>query len=86
MQIVNLSPEAILYLAEAATRADAQGRRLRVAFNPPTKDAPASLSYKVGEGMWSPPWYDTEDPYRDLSKARKETIANTVGDPSKAHH
>lgn len=58
MQIVNLSPEAILYLAEAATRADAEGRRLRVAFDGGT------FKYKVGEGAWSPPHYDQPDPYR----------------------
>lgn len=58
MQIINLSPDAIIYLAEAATRADAEGRRLRVAIDGD------GFKFKVGEGMWSPPFEDQPDPYR----------------------
>ncbi len=73
MQIINLSTDAILMIAEAATRANAEGRRFRLAFNPgydPKAEIPirpASVSYKVGEGMWSAPLYDQidDDPYRD---------------------
>lgn len=61
MQIVNLSPAAILYLAEAATRADAEGRKLRVNFG--QSNGINTLSYKVGEGAWSPPFYDQPDEY-----------------------
>ena len=62
MQIVNLSEYAILCLAEAATRADAEGKRLRVAVDGD------SFKFKVGEGMWSAPFYDQPDPYRDTAK------------------
>ena len=58
MQIVNLSPEAIIRLSEAASRADAEGRRFRVAIDGD------GFKYKVGEGAWSPPFYDQPDPYR----------------------
>lgn len=58
MQIIKLSPEAIVYLAEAATRADAEGKSLRVAVQGDT------FKYKVGEGMWSPPFHDQPDQYR----------------------
>ena len=53
MQIVELSSMDILALAEAVTRAEAQGRTFRVAIDDGT------FKYKVGEGMWSPPCYDT---------------------------
>lgn len=61
MQIVNLSTHDTLLLAEAATRAVAEGRRFRVATDGDT------FKYKVGEGSWTPPLYDQPDPYRDLS-------------------
>lgn len=59
MRIVKLSHDAVIYLAEAATRADAQGSYLRVAIDG------NSFKYKVGEGGWSPPFYDQPDPHRD---------------------
>lgn len=59
MQIVMLSKDAIIYLAEAATRADAEGKTLRVAVDGST------FKYKVGEGMWSVPFRDCHDPYRN---------------------
>lgn len=65
MQIVNLGPSAILCISEAASRADNEGRRFRLAFNDATNTAPASVAFKVGEGMWSAPFYDQPDPYRD---------------------
>ena len=58
MNIINLSTDAILHLAEAATRADAEGRRLRVCVEG------HAFKYKVGEGMWSPPFYSQPDPYQ----------------------
>ena len=74
MQIVNLSPAAILHIAEAASRADAEGKRFRLAFNRGYGDVqPASVSFKVGEGMWSAPFYDEPDPYRDLGAAQHES-------------
>ena len=47
-------------IAEAASRAESEGRRFRV-----NVDADGNLTYKVGEGMWSPPFESTPDPYRD---------------------
>ena len=63
MMIVNLSPAAILYIAEAATRADNEGKRLRLSFG--QSNGVNTVSYKVGEGGWSPPHYDHLDPYAD---------------------
>jgi hypothetical protein len=63
MQIVNLSEAAILFIAEAATRADNEGRRMRLSFG--QTNGVNSVAYKVGEGMWSAPFYDQPDPYRD---------------------
>lgn len=69
MNIVNLSEAATLHIAEAASRADAEGRRFRLSFAPAQEfsdgSGRASVSYKVGEGMWSAPFYDQPDPYRD---------------------
>lgn len=73
MQIVNLSSTAILYLAEAATRADNEGRKLRVNFA--QVGGVNTFSFKVGEGMWTAPFYDQPDEH--ASPVRK-----TVGSPS----
>lgn len=72
MNIVNLSTDAILYLAEAASRADLEGSRFRLSFgqgdlfyeNGVKIVRPSHVCYKVGEGMWSAPFYDQADPYR----------------------
>lgn len=63
MQIVNLSPKTILTLSEAASRADAEDRDLRLAFG--TEGGLTWVKFKVGGGMWSPPFYGMYDP--DLS-------------------
>lgn len=65
MNIVNLSTAAILHIAEAATRADANGQPFRLAFD---HDGNARcVKFKVGESVWSAPFYDEResDPYRD---------------------
>ena len=61
MPIVNLSASAIVQIAEAITRADAEGVRFRIAFS--QSGGVNNISYKVGEGAWSPPFYDQPDPY-----------------------
>lgn len=63
-QIVSLSAEAILFLAEAATRADAEEKRLRISIGT-TGGGATWLKFKVGEGMWTPAFFDDYDPYRD---------------------
>ncbi len=78
MQIVNLSREAIIRIAEASSRADAEGRKFRIAFNPENLATcePASICYKVGEGMWSAPFTDQPDEYRD--NGRQAGMTETV--------
>ena len=70
MRIVNLSPEAIHYLASASTAA-LNDRRLRLSFGADEKGN--YVCYKLGEGMWSAPMYDQPDPYRDLGAAQHES-------------
>lgn len=53
MQVVQLSTEAVIYLAEAASRANAEGKTFLVAIDGHT------FKYKVGQDMWSPPFYDS---------------------------
>lgn len=65
MNIVNLSQHAMLVLAEAVTRADVQGVKFRLAFEPQHGNTPASVCFKVGGGMWSAPFYDQLDEFRD---------------------
>lgn len=64
MQIVNLSEAAMAHIAEASSRAMAEGRRFRLSFG--VENHVTHVSYKVGEGMWSAPFYDdmANDPYR----------------------
>jgi hypothetical protein len=77
MQYVNLSPMAILELAEAATRADAQGKRLRIETGVDLRGP--FIKWKVGEGAWSPPFREAEvDPYRDATPAVTEANAPTL--------
>lgn len=49
MKVFKLSQAEVLTLAEAATRADAEGRTFKVAFTG------TGLVYKVGGGMWTAP-------------------------------
>lgn len=51
---------AILWLAEATTRADAEGKSIRLEID--DSQHGRFIKYKVGEGAWSPPFYA---PYSD---------------------
>jgi hypothetical protein len=57
---------ALDWLAEAVTRAQAEGRSLRInieqSIEPGTGELGYALKYKVGEGMWSPPMRSMHDP------------------------
>ena len=56
-------PEVIAFIAAVAETAVENGNRLRIDV-----DGLGALRIKRGEGMWSPPFYSTPDPYRDLSQ------------------
>lgn len=62
MEIVAIAPGSneMWSLAEAATRAGAEGRTLRLAFGT-SNDGMNWVKFKVGEGMWSPPLYSDHD-------------------------
>lgn len=49
MRIIQLTTMEIIELAEAATRADAEGKAFRLACDG------GGIKYKVGGGMWSAP-------------------------------
>ena len=66
MQIVNLSTAAILHIAEAVTRADLEGKKFRLSFG--RSNGVNTVSYKVGEGGWTPPFYDQPDEYADPAR------------------
>lgn len=53
------SPDFLAMFAEAVTRADMNGQSFRVDVTD------GVLKFKVGEGMWSPPFHSTPDAYRD---------------------
>lgn len=46
------NPDTITRMAEAVTRADAQGRKFSLFFN----DNHDTVIWKVGESMWTPPY------------------------------
>ena len=54
------------YLAEAITRAQAEGRSVRFEVSertaPGTGQKTPTISYKIGEGMWSAPTFSQPDP------------------------
>lgn len=80
MQIVNLSFAATLHIAEAASRAIAEGKSFRLSYH--NGDPRPSIAYKVGEGVWSAPFYDDResDPYRDAhTHAPQDTCPGYVG-------
>jgi hypothetical protein len=56
--IVRLTEEQCLRLAEAATRADRHGVTLRVATG--TSDAGSFIMWDVGNTGWTPPFYGEE--------------------------
>lgn len=49
----------LVTLAEAVTRADAEGKSFRIHVEN------GIMKYKVGGGSWSPPMRSTFDPFRD---------------------
>lgn len=55
-------PEVIAFIANVAQTAVETGTRLRLDV-----DGYGHLRVKRGEGVWSPPFYGTHDPYRDAS-------------------
>ena len=59
MEIVELDRNAALLLAEAATRAVAEGKTFRVSTGLYMHGE--ALKFKVGEGMWSPPFYSKDN-------------------------
>ena len=72
MPIVNLSTIAILRIAEAAARAHAEGKRFRLCFA--QSNGVNNVSYKVGEGAWSPPYYDQTDEYASPVRLYRDGI------------
>lgn len=73
MMIVNLSEAAILHISEAASRAGAGGQRLRLSFG--QSGGINTVSYKVGEGAWSAPFYDQPDPYADPPRLSAQSMS-----------
>ena len=67
MQIINLSEAATLYVSEAASRANAEGKCFRLAFG--CDHGTNWVKWKVGEGMWTVPFYDEPDEYRDAPES-----------------
>lgn len=57
--VCDLEPFDIIMLAEAATRADMEGSKLRVQTG--DMQGRAYLKFKVGEGMWSPPLWSRKE-------------------------
>lgn len=49
-------------MGKAIAYAAQEGRRVRI-----NVDGNGNLTYKIGEGGWSPPFHSTPDPYRDKS-------------------
>lgn len=54
--------EVIGYLADSLKNAGDFGKRVRIDV-----DSEGCLKIKIGEGIWSPPFTPTHDPYRDNS-------------------
>lgn len=57
-------PRMIGYLADVLKTAEDTGTRIRLDV-----DSEGNLKVKRGEGMWSPPFASTPDPYRDTRQA-----------------
>lgn len=55
-------------IADNLNFAAIHGKRVRLDV-----DAAGTLKMKIGEGMWSPPFDSTPDPYRDLGAAQHES-------------
>lgn len=55
--------EVIGYLADSLKNAEDFGKSVRLDV-----DAEGNLKIKIGEGIWSPPFSSTPDPYRDNAK------------------
>lgn len=64
---------AINIIASVALEAHKQGQRLRIDV-----DGNGNLRIKRGEGVWSPPFSSTNDPYRDNSPEQRPALY--VGD------
>lgn len=57
------------YLADVFKTAEETGTRIRL-----NVDGEGNLTVKRGEGVWSPPFASTADPYRDRTQG--ETLAD----------
>ena len=73
MNIVNLSDAAMLHVAEAASRASLNGQRFRLSFG--QTNGVNTVSFKVGEGMWSAPFLDQPDPYADPVRLSEQSMS-----------
>lgn len=71
--IVNLPPMVILYLAEAASRADSEGRTLRIATGS-NAQGEMWVKWKIGEGVWTPPYFGHEEQKNCSSCGSTETF------------
>lgn len=58
-------PRMIGYLADVLKTAEDTGTRIRLDV-----DSEGNLRIKRGEGIWSPPFASTPDPYRDEPKPK----------------
>lgn len=54
--VIDHGTMTMVYLSEAVSRAEAQGRKLSLNFGE-TLDRGPFLKFKVGEDMWSPPLF-----------------------------
>lgn len=65
------------YLADVLKNAEGLGTRIRLDV-----DSEGNLRIKRGEGIWSPPFASTPDPYRDEPKPRgMKWFVNEDGHP-----
>lgn len=52
-------PSFLIWFEAVVSRAATEGRKLRL-----DTDEQGNLRIKLGEGVWSPPFQSTPDPYR----------------------
>lgn len=66
-------PRTISFLANVLLTAEETGTRVRIDV-----DRDGNLKIKRGEGMWSPAFINTDDPYRDASTRPRQVNVNRV--------